>query len=227
MAVLPASPIRKSGDIRMIKRLLAAVAALAFVAFAPAALAQGPQAGVDYFELKDRQPTESPGKVEVLEFFWYGCPHCYTLEPAIEQWASKLPKDVAFKRVPAPFNKQWEIGARIYYALESMGEADRLTPIVFNAIHRDGVKPNDEKAIAEVLAKNNVDMAKYNAAYKSFGVDAKINKAKQMLVGYNLDAVPTIAVNGRYLVSASQSGGQKRMLDITDYLIGVSRKDVK
>jgi thiol:disulfide interchange protein DsbA len=210
----------------MIKRLLAAIAAVVCVAFAPAALAQGPQAGVDYFELKDRQPTDSPGKVEVLEFFWYGCPHCYTLEPAIEQWASKLPKDVAFKRVPAPFNKQWEIGARAYYALEAIGEVDRMTPVLFDAIHRGGVKANDEKAIAEVLAKNNVDMAKYNAAFKSFGVDAKINKAKQMLAGYNLDAVPAIAVNGKYLVSASQAGGQKRMLDTVDYLIAQSRKEL-
>jgi thiol:disulfide interchange protein DsbA len=211
----------------MIKRLLAAIAAVVCVAFAPAALAQGPQAGVDYFELKDRQPTDSPGKVEVLEFFWYGCPHCYTLEPAIEQWAGKLPKDVVFKRVPAPFNKQWEIGARAYYALEAIGEVDRITPVLFDAIHRGGVKANDEKAIAEVLAKNNVDMAKYNAAFKSFGVDAKINKAKQMISGYNLDAVPAIAVNGKYIVSASQAGGQKRMLDVVDYLIGQSRKDMK
>jgi thiol:disulfide interchange protein DsbA len=214
-------------EVSMIKRFLAVLAAAAVVAFAPAATAQAPEMGVDYVVLSERQPTDSPGKVEVLEFFWYGCPHCYSLEPAIAEWLQKLPKDVVFKRVPAPFNKQWEVGARTYYALEAIGEAERLTPAVFEAIHRGGVKANDEKGLSAVLAKNNVDMAKYSAAYRSFGVDAKIRRAEQMLKGYNLDAVPAIAVNGKYVVSATQAGGQKRMLDVTDALIAQSRKELK
>jgi thiol:disulfide interchange protein DsbA len=206
--------------------LLAAFAVLAVAAFAPAALAQAPAAGIDYVVLNEKQPTETPDKVEVLEFFWYGCPHCYTLEPALDEWARRQPKDVAFKRVPAPFNKQWEIGARVFYALEAIGEADRLTPIVFNAIHREGVRANDEKAISAVLAKNKVDMAKYDAAYKSFGVDAKIRRAEQLLKAYRLDAVPAVAVNGKYLVSASLAGGHKRMIDIIDMLVAQSRKEI-
>lgn len=210
----------------MFNRILTAFALAAAASFAPAGLAQAPEAGVDYTVLAEAQPTESAGKIEVTEFFWYGCPHCYSLEPALAAWVKTLPADVAFRRVPAFFNRQWEIGARTYYALEAIGEADRLHKPLFDAVHRDGLRASDEKAIAEFLARNNVDMAKYSAAYKSFGVESKLRRTEQLVKGYKLDGVPALAVNGRYVVSASQAGGQKRMIDVTDMLINQSRKEI-
>ncbi len=208
----------------MMKRLVAVLAAVA--AFAAPAAAQTPQAGIDYTVLKEAQPTDSPGKVEVTEFFWFGCPHCYSLEPVLERWVKKQPKDVEFKRVPAYFNRQWEVGARVYYALEATGDLDRLFKPFFDAIHRDGLRSGDEKAIAEWLAKQGVDMQKYNAALKSFGVDAKVRRAGQLTQAYKLDGVPAVAVQGKYVVSASQAGGVDRMFDILDMLVAQSRKDL-
>lgn len=208
----------------MMKRLAAVLAAVA--AFAAPAAAQTPQAGIDYTVLKEAQPTDSPGKVEVTEFFWFGCPHCYSLEPALERWVKKQPKDVEFKRVPAYFNRQWEVGARVYYALEATGDLDRLFKPLFDAIHREGLRSGDEKAIAEWLAKQGVDMQKYNAALKSFGVDAKVRRAGQLTQAYKLDGVPAVAVQGKYVVSASQAGGVDRMFDILDLLVAQSRKDL-
>ncbi|MCX7893556.1 MAG: thiol:disulfide interchange protein DsbA/DsbL [Burkholderiales bacterium] len=208
----------------MMKRLVAVLAAVA--AFASPAAAQTPQAGIDYTVLKEAQPTDSPGKVEVTEFFWFGCPHCYSLEPALERWVKKQPKDVEFKRVPAYFNRQWEVGARVYYALEATGDLDRLFKPLFDAIHREGLRSGDEKAIAEWLAKQGVDMQKYNAALKSFGVDAKVRRAGQLTQAYKLDGVPAVAVQGKYVVSASQAGGVDRMFDILDLLVAQSRKDL-
>ena len=208
----------------MIKRLLAIFAAT--IAFVAPAVGQTPEAGIDYKVLKEAQPTDSPGKIEVTEFFWFGCPHCYSLEPTLEQWVKKLPKDVEFKRVPAYFNKQWEVGARVYYALEATGDLNRLFKPLFDAIHRDGLRSGDEKAIAEWLAKQGVDMEKYNAALKSFGVDSKVRRAGQLTQAYKLDGVPAIAVQGKYVVGAAEAGGVKRMFDILDMLIAQSRKEM-
>jgi thiol:disulfide interchange protein DsbA len=114
--------------------------ALALAGVAPALHAQQLRPGVDYVVLKPELPVDTPGKIEVIEFFWYGCPHCYTLEPLIEDWLKKLPKDAAFKRVPAVFNERWAKDAAIFYALEATGNLERLHRPLFDAIHKDGLR---------------------------------------------------------------------------------------
>ena len=206
------------------KWLRSAVALL--VLFPVLVLAQ-PKPGVNYGELKPAQPVESAGKVEVLEFFWYGCPHCYTLEPALENWAKKLPPDTDFKRIPAVLSGSWEPHARFYYAFEALGVLEKLHRPFFDAIHRDRLRLDSVEAVNQWLAKNGVDAKKFADATRSFGVTSKVKRAAQLSAAYRVDGVPMLAVQGRYTVSTEQGGSQQGMLDITSFLVGQSRKDLK
>jgi thiol:disulfide interchange protein DsbA len=189
------------------------------------ALAQArPTAGLDYTELKPAQPVETQGKIEVLEFFWYGCPHCYTLEPLLEQWIPRLPADAQFRRIPAVFNDQWARDAGIYYAFDALGVAGKVHRPFFDAIHRDRLRTDNPQALAEWLQRNNVDPRKFDEALKSFGVQSKVRRARQLSVAYRIDGTPALAVHGRYTVSAEQARTQKGMLAVAEYLIGVARK---
>jgi protein dithiol oxidoreductase (disulfide-forming) len=207
-------------------RLSSALSGL-LIAFASCVQA-APSEGTDYIELKPPQSVDSPGKIEVIEFFWYRCPHCYALEPDLEAWVKRLPRDVQFRRVPGILNEDWAIDARIFYTLEAIGEVDRVHRQLFDVIHQQGgVRLRGDafaKWIADWLAKQKVDMAKYDAAFRSFTVESKLRRAAQMASSYRLDGVPVLSVQGRYLVLASTS--QKAMLVTADFLIGEARKQV-
>ena len=187
-----------------------------------------PTEGIDYQEIKPPQPTDSPGKIEVIEFFWYRCPHCYALEPELEAWLKKLPRDAQFKRVPGILNEDWAIDGRIYYTLEALGELGRLHRPFFDAVHQEGGARLHGDAYAawasDWLVKHGVDKAKYDATYHSFTVESKIRRAAQMNRDYRLEGVPTLAVQGRYVIPAS--GSRQAMLAATDYLIGEARKQL-
>src|SRR2546421_5366177 len=208
----------------MVFRLLSVFSGL-FLALAAYAQSS-PVEGVDYIELKPPQAVESSGKIEVLEFFWYRCPHCYALEPDLESWVKRLPRDVQFKRLPGILSDDWAVDARIFYTLEAIGELDRLHRPLFDTIHQQGgVRLHGEafvKWVADWLAKQKVDRAKYDAAFRSFTVESKLRRAAQMSRSYRLDGVPTLTVQGRYLVVASTS--RKGMLATADFLIGEARK---
>src|SRR3989475_5242063 len=186
----------------MVFRLLSVFSGLFF---ALATYAQSsPVEGVDYVELKPPQAVESSGKIEVLEFFWYRCPHCYSLEPDLESWAKRLPRDVQFKRLPGILNDDWAVDARIFYTLEAIGELERLHRPLFDAIHQQGgVRLRGDafaKWVADWLAKQHVDMAKYDAAFRSFSVESKLRRASQMGRAYRLDRGTTPGVQGRQLL---------------------------
>lgn len=213
----------------MLNRMLIAVLALFFIALgAQAQQSKPPQEGIHYLTLNQPQPTDSGGKIEVTEFFWYRCPHCFALEPVLEPWVKKLPRDAQFKRVPAIFNNEWALDARIFYALEAIGDDQRVHAKLFDAIHNGGgVRLKGEayvKWIGEWLGKNGVDMAKYDAAYRSFSVDTKLKRAAQMTQAYKIDGVPAIAVQGRWVATATMSPERNAMLSVTDFLIGEARK---
>jgi len=212
----------------MLKRLILGFATLFFCA---AAAAQKPTEGVEYLSLNPPQSTDAPGKVEVVEFFWYRCPHCYSLEPVIEDWLKKLPRDVQFRRVPAIFDNEWALDARIFYTLEATGDLARVHKGLFNAIHQQGgVRQRGDaymKWVADWLAKQGVDMAKYNAALRSFTVENKLKRSLQMTQAYKLDGVPAIGVQGRWVVSATANSERVGMMNVTDYLVGEARKRLK
>jgi thiol:disulfide interchange protein DsbA len=181
-----------------------------------AALAQrsGP-----YAELNPPQPVESTGKIEVLEFFWYGCIHCYNLEPRIETWLKTLPKDVEFRRVPAVFNERWGHDAAIFYALEAMGVLDKLHRPLFDAIHRDRLRTDKAEELTPWLQKHGIDPKKFEATVKSFGVQSKTRRAVRLTSDYKIDGTPAMAVHGRYTVGAGDG-----MLDTVNQLVATVRK---
>jgi thiol:disulfide interchange protein DsbA len=193
------------------------------VATAPAALAQQP-----YTVINPPIPTDSPsGKIEVVEFFWYECPHCYELEPVLEKWIAKLPQDVEFRRVPATFNERWNISARVFFALESMGLLAKLHKPLFDAIHKDRLKVTDERQLNDWLQRQGVDTAKFQATYKSFAVESRLKRSQQLVGASKIDGVPALLVNGRYLVAAGGTvGSHERMVAIADSLIAESRKSL-
>ncbi len=184
------------------------------------ALAQ-PRAGEDYVVLDRAQQVESPDKVEVIEFFWYGCIHCYNLEPPLENWIKKLPADVRLRRIPAVLSQNWARDAAIFYALEALGEVDRLHRPLFDAIHRDRLRTDNAEAFNQWLARNGVDAKKFDETLRSFSVQSKARRAAQLTVAYRIEGTPAMAVQGKYVV-----GGGPRILEITDYLIGVARKSL-
>jgi protein dithiol oxidoreductase (disulfide-forming) len=208
--------------------LAAALMAASFAGSLTAFAQNTPQAGREYMVLNTPQNTETGDKLEVIEFFWYRCPHCYSLEPSLEAWVKKLPADTQFRRVPAVFNEEWALDARVFFALEAMGELDRLHRPLFDAIHRQGGISQKGQAytkwVQNWLASQKVDPNKFDAAMRSFSVDSKIKRATQVAQAWRLDGVPALAVNGRYIVSASMVGDQRVMLGVTDHLLQQSRQ---
>ncbi|WP_119157211.1 thiol:disulfide interchange protein DsbA/DsbL [Caldimonas tepidiphila] len=187
------------------------------------ARAQAPRAGTDYVVLSQPQAPGAPGKVEVLEFFWYGCPHCFRFEPMLEQWVKQLPADVSFRRVPVAFREEFVIHQRIYYALEAMGRLDDLHRKVFDAMHVDKNRLNTPEAAADLMAKNGVDRAKFLEVFNSFSVQSKVGQARKLAEAYRIDGVPALGINGRYWTSGSLAGSLERSLVVASQLIEQSR----
>ncbi len=204
------------------RTLITAIAAAA----APIPLALRAQTGGDpgYSTLQNALPVENPGKVEVAEFFWYGCIHCYNLEPAIEAWLPKLPPDAYFRRIPAVFNERWALDAAIYYAFESLGVLGKVHRPFFDAIHKDRLKTDNPEALNEWLGKNGVDPKKLEAATKSFGVQSKLKRAAQLTAGSKIDGTPALMVQGRYTISSEQGRSREGMFANAERLFPVVRK---
>jgi thiol:disulfide interchange protein DsbA len=199
--------------------------AAALAVAAGPALAQGaPVEGTNYVRLNSPVPVPEGGKIDVVEFFWYGCPHCNALEPTLEGWARKLPADVAFRRVPVTFTALHETHAKIFYALEVLGQIDAMHRKVFAAIHQQRKRLDKEGDIADFMAENGIDRAQFVEAFRSFGVATKVRQAKQLSEGYKIDGVPAMGVAGRYYTSGSLAGDNVRALAVTDYLIQRARK---
>ncbi len=193
---------------------------VALMALAPlAARAQR----ADYYELTAPQPVQAAsGKIEVLEFFWYGCIHCYNLEPRLETWLKTLPRDVEFRRVPAVFNERWGHDAAIYYSFEALGLVEKLHRPFFDAIHRDRLRTDRWPELSAWLEKNGVDAKKFEATVKSFGVQSKTKGAVRMTSAYKIDGTPAMAVHGRYTVPSSEA-----MLGTVNTLVAQVRKQQK
>jgi thiol:disulfide interchange protein DsbA len=185
------------------------------------ALAQG---GYQYSELKPAQPVPEGTKVEVIEFFWYGCIHCYNLEPVLEPWVKKLPAEVQFRRVPAVFNARWERDAAIFYTFESMGVLDKLHRPFFDAIHRDALRSDNDDALGQWLQRQGVDSKKFFETLKSFSVQSKTRRAVQLTSAYRVDGTPMMAVQGKYTVSADQGRSREGMLATVNHLVERVRK---
>jgi thiol:disulfide interchange protein DsbA len=181
--------------------------------------------GKDYLELGQYQKTDvKKGQVEVLEFFWYGCPHCFELEPELNAWAKKLPKDVVVKRVPGILQPGWVPLARAFYALEALGLQEKLHADLFSAIHVQGNDLNPPGRFFDWAVTKGVDRKKIADAYNDFTVNTKVMRAQQLTTAYKLNGVPAFAVNGKFVTSAYMTGGVPSMFKALDELIAQERK---
>ncbi len=205
---------------------LSSVAAFSAVVSPSAVLAQAgvPQAGTDFVKLDTPAPVETPaGKVEVVEFFSYMCPHCNAFEPAFSAWLKKTPKDVVVYRVPVPFLASFEVLQRMYYAMEAMNLVEKLHAKVFAAVHNEHRNLNSLTAVVDWLAAQGVDRAQFMTQYNSFSVATKANRAKQLTNAYRVDGVPALGVAGRYYTDGSMAKSMERALLVTDFLVAQAR----
>lgn len=204
---------------------VAAAASLGALSTPARAQAPAPRAGTDFLVLDKPAPVEAPaGKVEVVEFFWYSCPHCNRFEPALEEWIKKAPKDVVVRRVPIAFRPDFEPQQRLFYVLEAMNKVDELHKKVFYAIHVEKQMLNTPELIAAWAEKQGLNKAKFLETYNSFSVATKARKATQLQDAYKIDGVPALGIAGRYFTSGSLAQTMERALLVTDYLIGQVRK---
>lgn len=186
----------------LLLRSLAIASMGASLAFIPVSHAQ---TGQGYVTLQPAQPSDTAGKVEVLEFFAYTCPHCFTMEPMTAKWAQTLPDNVAFKRVPVAFNAGMADLQKLYYSLEALGRLD-LHEKVFIAIHRERTRMQNFNAIADWAEKQGLDRKQFEAAFRSFGINNKVARANELAKNYNIEGTPSLAVGGRYVTSPSMTG---------------------
>lgn len=202
-----------------------ALGGAALAAAGTPALAQGgPVEGQHYVRLSQPVPVPGGGKVDVVEFFWYGCPHCNALEPFLEAWIKRLPGEAAARRVPVGFSPLHETHQRIFYALEALGVLPTMHRRVFAAIHVDRKRLDKEADILAFMTANGVDAAKFGELFTSFSVQTKARQAKQLAEAYRIDGVPAIGVAGRWYTSSAMAGGHERALATADYLIGLARR---
>jgi len=191
------------------------VAPLAILISATAVAAPG-----GYKVLKPAQPTYvNPGKIEVREFFSYGCPHCYTFHPLLQKWLANAPKNVVLVRTPVIFHESWRILAKAYYTEEAMGILDKTHAALFEAIHAKGMQFNTPEQLADFFATRGVDKSDFLKTYNSFGVAMKLRQGEQMARAYRIMETPTLTVDGKYLFNPSMTGGKPQMIEVLRQLI--------
>jgi len=215
---------------QLFKRFLPLAAALALFFSAGTAAAQA-VAGKDYRLLNPQQPTDSGKKVEVLEFFWYGCPHCSSLQLSLRAWLKRKPADVEFKRVPAVFQDSWVPLTKAYYTIEAMGLVDKLHHDVFSAIHEQKIRLQDTTVLFDWAAKRGVDRQKFIDTYNSFAVQSRAQRSVDMTRNYDISGTPALVVDGRYLTAPSMtlnpdnSINYERFFRVVDELVALARKN--
>ena len=181
------------------------------------------EAGKTYVELSNPVPVAVPGKIEVVELFWYGCPHCYAFEPTINPWAEKLPKDVNFRRIPAMFGGPWDAHGQLFLTLEAMGVEHKVHNAVFEAIQKQGKRLTKPDEMADFVATQGVDKDKFLATFNSFAIQGQIKQAMELAQKYGVQGVPTLIVNGKYRFDLGSTGGPEATLNVADQLIAKER----
>lgn len=179
--------------------------------------------GKEYVQLSNAVPVSVPGKIEVVELFWYGCPHCYEFEPVLNAWVETLPDDVNFVRVPALFGGVWNTHGQLFIALEAMKVEPQVHEAIFAAVHREGRKLATPKEMAEFLAAQGVDSEAFLKTYNSFGVKSQMEKAKKLAMAYQVTGVPVLVVNGKYRLDLGSAGGPQQAVALADHLIARER----
>jgi thiol:disulfide interchange protein DsbA len=206
------------------KRTLLLIAGWLLAAVSSIAVAAEPQIGRDYNLIEPAQPSATPGKIEVVEFFSYGCPHCKDFNPLLNDWAAKLPKDVSFRRVPVTFGRPaWVRLAKIYYALEFTGGIAKYDDAVFRALHDERVNFASDEAVVQWAASKGMDQKKFADAMNSFSMAGQIQRAEKETAAYRVSGVPALAIDGRYMLNTADTYGQ--LLKTADAVIAKARNE--
>ena len=213
---------RDKGNI-MLKKMTQAGLLLSLIVFSSLSFAEGK----GYKDLAAIQPTQDPAKVEVIEFFWYGCPHCYHLEPALNDWLATKPDNVEYIRQPAAFNQQWANHAKAFFTAKTLNVVDKIHADFFDAIQNQKQKLQSEADLADFFVAHGVVKEKFHEVFNSFAIDAKVRRAKVITVHYGVQGVPALVVNGKYKISAKSAGGQKNVIKVLKQLIAQETKALK
>lgn len=185
--------------------------------------AESIEAGRQYVELDSQVPVSQPGKIEVVELFWYGCPHCYQFEPTLNPWIKQLPEDVNFVRIPAMFGGVWDLHGQMFITLESMGVEQKVHHAIFEKLHGNPKALSNAEDMADFLATQGIDKDKFLSTFNSFAVKGQMAKAKQLAISYKIQGVPVLIVGGKYRFDVGSSGGPQETLDVADFLIQKER----
>jgi len=177
------------------------------------------EAGVHYHELSEPQPVQTGEQIEVLELFWYGCPHCYALEPFHENWLRNKPANAELVHMPGIFHKQGEFHARAFYTFEALGITDKVHRDFYDELHQRGNRVYNLSTLTEFAAKHGVEPEEFRDAFESFAVDANVRNARQMFGKYGATGVPTMVIDGRYRVTVSSAGGHEQLLELINFLV--------
>ena len=181
--------------------------------------------GHDFITVNSPQPVATGKKVEVLEFFWYRCPHCFQLEPSLHNWLKTLPKDAQVRRVPAVFRDDWMPAAKLFYTLEQMGQIARLNGKVFDAYNTERTNLDDPAVLGPWIARQGVDRKKFEAIYNSFSTQSKAMQGGRLATAYGITGVPTFIVDGKYLTAQSMTQTESRLYEVLDQLIVKARAE--
>jgi thiol:disulfide interchange protein DsbA len=201
------------------KKIAMLFAAFSLMTVAGAGVAEDFTEGQHYERVAPAQPTATKNKVEVVEMFWYGCPHCYRLEPFVQRWLKTKPANVEFVRLPGMFRPSWEIHARAYYTAEALGVVDKVHEPMFEAIHEQKQPMDNEAAIMALFKAHGVDEKDFKRVFHSFAVETKLRRARDMGGRYGANGVPTLIVNGKYRTGAQEAGGNARVFQVVDHLV--------
>lgn len=174
---------------------------------------------IHYEKVVPAQPTTTGDKIEVVEMFWYGCPHCNNLEPVVKRWLSKMPKEASFVRIPAIFRPSWELHARAFYTAEILGVLDKTHDAMFEAIHQKRQNLGTEQEIMMFFQQHGVSNDDFKRVFHSFAVEAKVRRAKDMSQRYGIQGVPSLIVNGKYRTGSQLAGGNNNIFKVVNFLI--------
>lgn len=205
------------------RNLILSATLVAASVFGMTAQAAEPVAGKEYVELSNAVPVSVPGEIEVVELFWYGCPHCYNFEPYVNKWTEKLPADVNFKRVPAMFGGAWDAHGQMFLTLEAMGVEHSVHAAVFDAIQNQRKQLTKPEDMADFLATQGVDKDKFLATFNSFAIKGQVQKAKELAKKYEITGVPSMVVNGKYRFDLGTAQGPEGVLNVADFLVAKER----
>ena len=192
-------------------------ALLSLVLLVPVQASAEYDAGIEYKVLSTPQPTSDGSKVEVLELFWYGCPHCFHFEPYLKAWLKKKPKNVVFVRIPAIFSPSWGLHAQAFYTAKALGVVDKVHEALFEAAQSRHLSNVDQ--VRKVFVDHGIKAGDFNDAWNSFGVASWVRRAADLTKRYNIEGVPSLVINGKYVTDGPMANGYEGVLKVTDYLI--------